>query len=73
MLVNVCYRVPVVVVVNTTTGHIERVTVDDESISGIEYCERASDCHPLGADTDTARTARRIAESDVWPAWEFGF
>lgn len=73
MLVNVCYRAPVVCVVDTDTKRILRVTVDDESISGPEYCETAEGCATLASGSKVARAAVKIAEGEAWPGWEFGF
>ena len=73
MLVNVCYRVPVVAVVDTETGKIERVIVDDVSISKPEYCETSDDCRALPDKNRHAQRAVKIAESQEWPAWSIGF
>lgn len=73
MRVNVCYRVPVVCVVDTETQKIERVVVDDESISEIEYCETADKCDRMDLGSKEAKLACGIAETEEWPRWEFGF
>lgn len=72
-LVNVCYRVPVVAQVDTETGEIDRVVVDDESVSDVEYCETTDECMPLDENHPDAVKAREIAESVMWPRWSFGF
>ena len=73
MRVNVCYRVPVVVVVDTDTGEIEQVVADIECISSPEYCETSEGCKELKDDDPVAVQAYTIAEQKEWPAWEFGF
>lgn len=66
MRVVVVYQVPVLVEVDTTSGLVESVIVDDEAVSG-----------PLdvmlgvGGD-DERRRAFEIAEEADWPAWQLG-
>lgn len=65
--VDVLYTCPVVVEVDTDTGEIVRVNVDDENVrldpAQIEAAK----------DNEAERVATEIAEEATWPAWEFGF
>lgn len=69
MRVCVEYQVPVLVEVDLDKGEVVGVCVDDEQVEG-----------PIGViavDPDglsAAATARAmaVAESESWPAWEFG-
>lgn len=71
MRVYVDYTVPVHALVDTDTGYVERVSVCDEAIeaTGAMFL-RYSEEGPL---TDEIKDkARRIADHEEWPAWDFG-
>lgn len=73
MRVQVEYSVSVFAEVDLETGSLERVVVDDESISGPDrrsVCDAAA-----GQRVDPERAARavKIAERGEWPAWVVGF
>ena len=82
MKVDIEYRVPVMVTVDTETGEVERVRVYDETIAGphdayneageslVGTTEPGRDA--LGNALSHAAKARDIAESEEWPAWEIG-
>lgn len=71
MIVYVSYVVPVIAIVDTRSGEVDRVVVDDE-------CVRFDDefLHEDQTPVKSARAKRRafeIAETQIWPVWETGF
>lgn len=65
--------VPVYVVVNLATGEVDRVVVDDEKV-GPYTSAHIDDTFPITPATDTQRAAATaIAESTMWPSWDFGW
>jgi ribosomal protein S27AE len=75
--VPVVYRVPVVALVRVgDDAGVERVVVEDESIA-LDTTSNTicPDCgNPLpDYDADRTRQARQVADSDVWPSWDFGW
>lgn len=69
MHVYVEYKVPVLVEVDLDLGAIVGVYVDDEQVEGPSG---VINLNPDGsAGTETSR-AIELAESESWPAWEFG-
>ena len=63
------YNVPVLVEIDLDEEAVVAVRVDDEHVDG-PRAVMDSDGHRLGAG-ETER-AISIAETDSWPAWEFG-
>lgn len=57
---DVVYAVPVIVEVDTDSGEVVRVNVDDGSAK-------------LDPGENPESEAVKIAETTGWPAWEFGF
>jgi len=53
--------VPVYVEVNTKTGEVVRVVVDDATV-------RLND-----PENEKEKAARAIADLALWPSWEFGW
>ena len=63
------YNVPVLVEIDLDEEAVVAVRVDDEHVDG-QRAVMDSDGHRLGAGE--AERAISIAETDSWPAWEFG-
>lgn len=59
--IDVYYTVPVCVTVDTDSGEVTRVVVDDEAVV---LLPDQQNCGPRAIE---------IAEAVSWPAWEFGF
>lgn len=71
-IAQVVYSVPVMVLVDTASGEIQRVTVIDEEVKPTGEVANAEYSGP--APEPVAARAREIAESDAgWPAWNFGY
>lgn len=65
-IVELEYVAAVIVEVDTETGEVVRVNVDDEGSHLSEHDRESTDPNTVAA--------RNIAEGDaMWPAWEFGF
>jgi hypothetical protein len=71
--VQVTYNVPVIVVVDTDAGTVDRVVVSNEEIA-LDEVEpvRKHDDQSEVSDSE-AQQAVDIAETDSWPAWDQGF
>lgn len=69
MRVYVEYRVPVLVEVDLDEEAIVGVYVDDEQVEGPAD---VIGLDPAGLAADEASQAIDVAESEGWPAWEFG-
>lgn len=75
MKVQVLYRVPVAVVVDTDTAEVTRVVVLDTDIA-IDPADEVWDhdaSRPMSDRNPAVATARRVAEEQEWPSWEFGW
>ena len=75
MRVQLVYRAPVAVVVDTATATVDRVVVLDDDIAldaGAEPWDQDTWC-PLPAGGPAVLAALRVAESAEWPAWEHGW
>ena len=70
--IHIDYAVPVTVVVDTDTGIIERVVVDDEMVE-LVVPHTGSDETGAEVPEDLLRQAADIAEESHWPAWEVGW
>lgn len=73
MQVTVTGEVPVYVVIDTETGEVDRVIVDDEHFThlGDDACDETG--MPI-SDQAIIERAIAIVDGDVdWPAWEFGW
>lgn len=70
MTMFVRYMYPIYAEVDLDEGEVVRVVVDDESSSqAIEVLDDALD--PAGPGVGDA--ALRIAESALWPSWDYGW
>jgi hypothetical protein len=71
--VQLLYRVPVALVVDTAT--VARVVVLDEEVAPEETADVCDHdrSRPLPADYPLAQRARTVAEDADWPAWEAGW
>jgi len=69
MVIYVHYKVPLLAEVETETGEVLSVHLNDEAIEG--PLEVTAD----GGDLSGAirQRALRIAESSIWPGWEAGW
>lgn len=74
MRVQVAYTVPVEVVVDLEAGAVERIVVIDECIEYDpgEGVRLATTLEPV-EDADVIEVARNLAETGVWPSWDFGW
>lgn len=75
MNVQLLYRVPVAVVVDTDTTEVTRVVVLDTDIVA-DPADEAWDhdaSRPIPDGHAAVAAARRIAEEQEWPSWEFGW
>ena len=75
MKVQLLYRVPVAVVVDTDTAEVTRVVVLDTDIA-IDPADEVWDhdaARPMSDRHPAVATARRVAEEQEWPSWEFGW
>jgi len=63
------YQVPVLVEVDLDEGEVVAVCVDDERADGPTGVIAFD---PAGLSTASTARAIAIAETDSWPAWEFG-
>lgn len=70
MRVQVIYNVPVIAVVDTEDGTVDRVWVSNEEISLNEKDSPVEDGSLNSIDPDTAQKAIDIAENNEWPAWD---
>ncbi|MBP7404063.1 MAG: hypothetical protein KA973_03960 [Candidatus Microthrix sp.] len=70
MTVTVKYMYPIYAEVDLVEGAVVRVAVDDEASSqAVEVLDGALD--PVGPDVRDA--ALRVAESTLWPSWDYGW
>lgn len=72
MAVFVRYMYPIYAEVDLDEGDVVRVVVDDESPSvRPEVLDDA--LHPVPVNSEVKEAALRIAESAMWPSWEYGW
>jgi hypothetical protein len=75
MKVQLLYRVPVAVVIDTDTAEVARVVVLDTDIAA-DPADEAWDhdaSRPMADSHPAVATARHVAEEQEWPSWEFGW
>ena len=75
MNVQLLYRVPVAVVVDTDIAEVTRVVVLDTDIA-TDPADEAWDhdaSRPISNSHPAVATARRVPEEQEWPSWEFGW
>ena len=77
MRVRLIYDVPVSVIVDLDTGEVNRVVVEDEDTKltdPTEAFDHDADDQALRVDdTEVIQAAADIAETKLWPRWEFGW
>lgn len=71
-IIHIDYAVPVTVVIDTDTGTVERVVVEDEMV-GLVVPHTGADDTGAEVPEDLLRQAADIAEANHWPAWEVGW
>lgn len=70
MSVLVKYTYPIYAEVDLDEGAVVRVVVDDEATS--QAIEVLDDDFDL-VSSDLRETALRVAESTIWPSWDYGW
>jgi hypothetical protein len=72
MLVEVVYQAPVYVTVDTATGKVVSVVVDDEACLPDTAASTTETKTGMRVTESVAAKARAIASRKQWPAWRTG-